>query len=52
MYVVRSFDINRPGTPYNMIQGGVLGGTLLQGRLRVGQEIMILPGDENTERNR
>jgi len=27
-----------------MIQGGVLGGTLLQGRLRVGQEIMILPG--------
>lgn len=44
MYVVRSFDINRPGTPYNMIQGGVLGGTLLQGRLRVGQEIMILPG--------
>jgi len=32
MYVVRSFDINRPGTPYNMIQGGVLGGTLLQGR--------------------
>jgi translation initiation factor 2 subunit 3 len=44
MYVVRSFDINRPGTPYNTIQGGVLGGTLLQGRLRVGQEIMILPG--------
>lgn len=44
MYVVRSFDINRPGTPYNMIQGGVIGGSLLQGKLRVGDEIVILPG--------
>ncbi|MCC6043437.1 MAG: translation initiation factor IF-2 subunit gamma [Desulfurococcaceae archaeon] len=44
MYVVRSFDINRPGTPHHMIQGGVVGGTLLQGKLRQGQEIVILPG--------
>jgi translation initiation factor 2 subunit 3 len=44
MYIVRSFDINRPGTPYNMIQGGVIGGTLLQGKLRLGEEIVILPG--------
>ncbi|MEM0001310.1 MAG: translation initiation factor IF-2 subunit gamma [Desulfurococcaceae archaeon] len=44
MYVVRSFDINRPGTPHNMIQGGVIGGTLFQGKLRLGEEIIILPG--------
>jgi len=44
MYVLRSFDINRPGTPYEMIQGGVIGGSLLQGKLRVGDEIVILPG--------
>ncbi|MEM4717265.1 MAG: translation initiation factor IF-2 subunit gamma [Desulfurococcaceae archaeon] len=48
MYIIRSFDINRPGTPYNMIQGGVIGGTLIQGRLRVGDEIMILPGVKTT----
>ncbi|MEM2014615.1 MAG: translation initiation factor IF-2 subunit gamma, partial [Desulfurococcaceae archaeon] len=28
MYVIRSFDINRPGTQYGDVQGGVLGGTL------------------------
>jgi translation initiation factor 2 subunit 3 len=44
MYVLRSFDINRPGTRYNEIQGGVVGGTILQGVLRVGDEIKILPG--------
>jgi translation initiation factor 2 subunit 3 len=44
MYVVRSFDINRPGTTYKNVQGGVLGGALLQGRLRLGEEITILPG--------
>lgn len=44
MYVIRSFDINRPGTPYLSLQGGVLGGTLLQGVLKLGDEITILPG--------
>jgi len=44
MYVVRSFDVNKPGTPYNEIEGGVIGGTLLQGKFRLGDEIAILPG--------
>lgn len=44
MYVARSFDINRPGTPPEKLQGGVLGGSLLQGRLKVGDEIEICPG--------
>ncbi len=44
MYVARSFDINKPGTPVEKLQGGVIGGTLIQGALRVGDEIEIAPG--------
>lgn len=44
MYVLRSFDINRPGTRYSEIQGGVIGGTIIQGVFRVGDEVKILPG--------
>lgn len=44
MYVARSFDINRPGTRPDDLTGGVLGGSLLQGRLKVGDEIEIRPG--------
>ncbi len=44
MYVARSFDINRPGTRPKDLQGGVLGGSLLQGRLGLGDEIEIRPG--------
>ncbi len=44
MYVARSFDTNRPGTRPEELVGGVVGGMLSQGRLRVGDEIEILPG--------
>jgi translation initiation factor 2 subunit 3 len=44
MYVARSFDINRPGTRPKALRGGILGGSLLQGRLKVGEEIEIRPG--------
>ncbi|MBS3120043.1 translation initiation factor IF-2 subunit gamma, partial [Candidatus Woesearchaeota archaeon] len=42
--VARSFDINRPGTEPLKLQGGVLGGALKQGMLKVGDEIEISPG--------
>jgi translation initiation factor 2 subunit 3 len=42
--VARSFDINRPGTKPNELKGAVLGGTLKQGKLKVGDEIEIKPG--------
>lgn len=42
--VVRSFDVNKPGTKAIDIKGGVLGGTLKQGILKVGDEIEIKPG--------
>ncbi len=44
MYVARSFDVNRPGTRPDDLRGGVLGGSLLQGRLAHGEEIEIRPG--------
>jgi len=44
MYVVRSFDVNKPGTPPEKLRGGVIGGSLIQGLLRIGDEIEIRPG--------
>ncbi len=44
MYVVRSFDVNKPGTPLDKLTGGVIGGTILQGKFKVGDEIEIRPG--------
>ncbi len=51
MLVARSFDINKPGTPPGDIVGGVLGGSLVRGRLKVGEEIEIRPGLEVEEKN-
>ena len=42
--VARSFDINKPGTDISKIKGGVLGGILKKGKLKVGDEIEIKPG--------
>ncbi len=44
MYVARSFDVNRPGTKINGLKGGVVGGSIIRGRFRVGDEIEIRPG--------
>jgi translation initiation factor 2 subunit 3 len=44
MLVVRSFDINKPGTGVKDLRGGVLGGGLIEGELKIGDEIDIRPG--------
>jgi len=44
MYVVRSFDVNRPGAEIAGLAGGVLGGSLTRGELRVGEEVELKPG--------
>ncbi|MDT7860775.1 MAG: translation initiation factor IF-2 subunit gamma [Saccharolobus sp.] len=44
MLVIRSFDVNRPGTPFNELKGGVIGGSIIQGVFRIDQEIKIVPG--------
>jgi len=44
MYVARSFDVNTPGTKIENLKGGVIGGSMTQGKLKVGDEIEIAPG--------
>jgi len=43
-FIARSFDINKPGTKIKDIHGGVLGGALKQGILKLDEEIEIRPG--------
>lgn len=44
MHVARSFDVNKPGTEPDKLTGGVVGGSLSKGKLKVGEEIEIRPG--------
>jgi translation initiation factor 2 subunit 3 len=44
LIVIRSFDVNRPGADVQHLQGGVAGGSILQGVLRVGDEVEVRPG--------
>ena len=44
MYVARSFDVNRPGTLISDLVGGVVGGSVIRGTFKVGDEIEIKPG--------
>jgi len=44
MYCARSFDINKPGTKPEEIKGGVVGGTIMQGKAKIGDNIVISPG--------
>jgi translation initiation factor 2 subunit 3 len=52
LYVARSFDINRPGTHWEDVVGGVLGGSLVQGQLTVDDDIQLRPGREVEEGGR
>ena len=44
MLIARSFDINKPGTRPKDLKGGILGGSIIRGVLRLGDEIEIKPG--------
>ncbi len=50
MHIARSFDVNKPGTPPEKLIGGVVGGSLARGKLRVGDEITIRPGIKDEKR--
>ncbi|MDQ3837809.1 MAG: translation initiation factor IF-2 subunit gamma [Thermoproteota archaeon] len=52
MHVLRSFDINKPGLPLDKVNGGVIGGALIQGELTVGDEIEIRPGFMDEKKNK
>lgn len=44
LIVIRSFDVNKPGEEVENLKGGVAGGSILNGVLKVGDEIEIRPG--------
>ena len=44
LIVIRSFDVNKPGEEVEHLKGGVAGGSILNGVLKVGDEIEIRPG--------
>ncbi|HET9357849.1 MAG TPA: translation initiation factor IF-2 subunit gamma [Nitrososphaeraceae archaeon] len=52
MHVLRSFDINKPGLPLDKVNGGVIGGALIQGELTLGDEIEIRPGFMDEKKNK
>ena len=45
MLVARSFDVNKPGQSPTTLNGGVVGGSIIQGKFSVGEEIEIRPGN-------
>lgn len=52
MHVLRSFDVNKPGTPIKQVKGGIIGGALTQGEFNLGDEIEIRPGLLDEKKNR
>lgn len=44
MSIIRSFSVNKPGTPEEEKKGGVVGGTIRRGVLKVGDKVCIKPG--------
>jgi translation initiation factor 2 subunit 3 len=49
VHVARSFDVNHPGTKPEDLVGGVIGGSLVQGKLKVGDKIEMRPGVQVTQ---
>jgi translation initiation factor 2 subunit 3 len=52
MHVLRSFDINKPGSAIKSVKGGILGGALVQGEFSVGDEVEIRPGVLDEKKSR
>lgn len=44
MYIARSFDVNKPGASIEKLKGGVIGGAVIQGKLKEGDRFEIRPG--------
>ncbi|KAK4220100.1 eukaryotic translation initiation factor 2 gamma subunit [Rhypophila sp. PSN 637] len=51
MIVIRSFDVNKPGAEIEELKGGVAGGSILHGVLKLGDEIEIRPGIVSRDEN-
>ncbi len=52
MSILRSFDVNRPGTEAEDITGGVVGGSVVQGVFKHGEDVEVRPGIRTEEGNK
>ena len=52
MSILRSFDVNRPGTEVEDLAGGVVGGSVVRGIFKHGEEVEIRPGIKTEEANK
>src|SRR5437899_10071727 len=52
MSILRSFDVNKPGTEVDDLLGGVVGGSVVKVVFAGGEEIEIKPGSKVGESNR
>lgn len=39
--IIRSFDVNKPGAEIDELKGGVAGGSILTGVLKLGDEVEV-----------
>ena len=44
MLIARSFDVNKPGSSWKDLRGGVIGGSVIRGVLHEGDNLEIRPG--------
>jgi translation initiation factor 2 subunit 3 len=44
MNIIRSFNINLPGTKIDILKGGVVGGSIIKGTVKLNDTIYIYPG--------
>ena len=44
MQIIRTFDVNKPGCEYEKMTGGVIGGVIIRGMIKIGDEVVIQPG--------
>jgi len=52
MLIARSFDVNRPGSSWRDIKGGVIGGSLIRGEFHEGDDVEIRPGRQYMSENK
>lgn len=51
MTVVRSFNCNSPNTKISELKGGVLGGALSRGTMKLGEDVLVYPGFISKNKN-
>jgi translation initiation factor 2 subunit 3 len=42
--IIRSFDVNKMGSPIDKLTGAIVGGTIKTGSIKIGDKVKIVPG--------